>query len=49
MHIIHFKYTTTGKKDSVSFHIHPEFMDAYNSLKNYCSEFIEVLYCTHIK
>jgi hypothetical protein len=41
-HTIYFTYNSTGLKDSVSFLLHHEFMEAYNSLKNYCKEFITV-------
>ena len=41
-HSIYFYYNQTGKRDKVSFALHPEYMEAYNSLKNYCSDFLTI-------
>lgn len=41
-HTIYFTYNTTGKRDKASFALHSEFMEAYNSLKNYCQDFLTI-------
>jgi hypothetical protein len=41
-HTIYFTYNATGNRDKVTFAMHPEFMEAYNSLKNYCQDFLTI-------